>query len=747
MKNFSAFLLLFAAVAGAQTKFDPGRIDWNLNPSTDIKANKLQGLTLNLNDPTCTAGTYAKGDNSGCGPGGGLSSPSANVNNANAQVQADSVVQSAVNGLQAFGDSVTAGAGSSGAGYISMIGTDLGITPTNNGVAGDRVGDETWHIFSVLNPGDAGNAIVTSMIGTNNTGSVPTSAEYSRQWLAGHAWAALSSTNKILAAGTTIGGTTSTDSTFSSANGKTCTSGPCTFTYTASVGTPGVFYVWYKMVASGANISATVDGSAATDTVTNSSTISTSWVTSPNVQTSTVGLARFVASNASHTIVVTVQTGGTFLGFGFPPVKRYRGVSHPRIVAAGVIPQQNNANASNVASVNGYNLAGSKLLVGDGLDVPFVDANSLDPVLDMSSSITQNCTASTNPGLHPNICGHTHLAQLFESVIGAVPSVPSPNIAGPVSVTHLSAPTNGTGFDWFQPHSFGDTLIHKLMLGNGMFGGVGQYKNPTGGSFGIGVYSDSGHEVGLGFSNSSQSGTTAESNFTWPLTLTSSLLQTFFSSEFLKFSASGLCWGASGCTPIAASNSLMVAASAVPQTCSAASCTVTLTTAATFQRITLTANVTTFTFSWPAVAGFPITIDICQDATGGRTLATPTAGTSIIGWPSNLIAASTAPSTCTTVQGVYESGSSIYFASLSTYPVYSVSWTPVAATVSSCVAQTVTVTGLATGQPLIVSPPSGIGSHVWIGASYVSAANTANVTFCADSTGGTPPSGSWTFQQ
>jgi hypothetical protein len=77
----------------------------------------------------------------------------------------------------------------------------------------------------------------------------------------------------------------------------------------------------------------------------------------------------------------------------------------------------------------------------------------------------------------------------------------------------------------------------------------------------------------------------------------------------------------------------------------------------------------------------------------------------------------------------------------------SVSWTPTAATASSCVEQTVTITGLVTGRAVSVSPPASLGSHIWAGSARVSASNTLAVSFCADATGGTPPSGTWTVLQ
>lgn len=76
-----------------------------------------------------------------------------------------------------------------------------------------------------------------------------------------------------------------------------------------------------------------------------------------------------------------------------------------------------------------------------------------------------------------------------------------------------------------------------------------------------------------------------------------------------------------------------------------------------------------------------------------------------------------------------------------------VTWTPAAATVSQCVEQTVTVTGIKTGAGVTANPPNATGAHVWIGWVRVTAANTVGVGFCSDATGGTPPSGTWYFRQ
>lgn len=87
--------------------------------------------------------------------------------------------------------------------------------------------------------------------------------------------------------------------------------------------------------------------------------------------------------------------------------------------------------------------------------------------------------------------------------------------------------------------------------------------------------------------------------------------------------------------------------------------------------------------------------------------------------------------------------SSGQFVSASCPTKYTQAWTPGAATVSTCTEQTLAVTGLLTTQAVAVTPPASLGTHIWIGSARVSAANTLSVSFCADATGGTPPSGNY----
>lgn len=487
-----------------------------------------------------TGSTGATGTNGVTGPtgstgatgatGAGVSTSSATINAANTVVQADSLPSSTEFGYTCFGDSITFGVGATTAAndYCSLIGMEYGVTATNLGVSGDNSADMTYRIFiSTLNPGDSSNRIVTTMIGTNNIGIL--ASNFERYQYASHTWLGLSSTNKILAGNASVAltGTTAADTTFANANGISCTTGPCTLTYSASVGNSGAFYIWYKTVLTGGTtFSVTVDSVTATDTTTGLTTVNTLFPsgTGPITTPTAVALARFQTTNGTHSIVVTVPTGTVIIGFGFPPNNRYRGASAPRVYMGMVIPQQNYANNSGVVANNAADVVVAKQLWADGLNVALVDTyNAVDGDLDMTGTLTQNCPASTGAGLHPNNCGHRHIAGMFEAAIGAVAPIPTPptnpNIAGPLNVTAPTAGTSVLQFNQLPPHSFADNLIAGINVCNGDFCGIKQYETGGFSVLGIGLFETTGKTISLGFA----SGTTPtnETNFTWPYNFTS----------------------------------------------------------------------------------------------------------------------------------------------------------------------------------------------------------------------------------
>ena len=343
---------------------------------------------------------------------------SANVYSANAQTQVDSVTSSVYYGLDCFGDSYMAGLGASQTtGQCGIVAADYNMpAPNNFAVSGDNAGDLAWHIFTSLNPSDSGNPMVIAAASQNNTNCGVTSTclqMFNQTYYAAFAWGALSSTKKIIFSGnyaTVKTGTYTTDTTFANANGLNCTSGPCTYSTRFIVGQPGYVYLWYIMGATGGTLSATIDGTTATDTVTGLTSISTAWGFAPNVQTKTVGLARFAASSASpgtHTIVVTASSGAVVIGLGLPTVSRYRGVTAPRIVMGGT-HQKPGASGTATTAYNNASIAVQQTLVSDGLDVPFADlynaynlnldfASIYDTISQSGTTMTISATTSTYP--------------------------------------------------------------------------------------------------------------------------------------------------------------------------------------------------------------------------------------------------------------------------------------------------------------------------------------------------------------
>ncbi len=477
----------------------------------------ISGLVAAGSNVTVTgSGTTASPYTIAASSGGSTLVSSANVNAANPAVQVDSVASSTYYGLDCFGDSYMYGAGATtpAAGQCALVAADLNIASvTNAAVPGDTSADLAYHVLSVLNPVDSGNPIVIAAASVNNVGGGTAALpNFNQNTYAAYAWGTLSSTNKILvgASGVTSAGTTAADTTFASANGKTCSTGTCTFTYSGVVGQTGVVYLWYVMRSTGGTISATVDGATATDTVTNATAFSSAWSYAPANNSVSAGMARYVTTPGTHTIVISATSGATVLGFGFPTTARIRGVSSPRMFMGGTAKLP----ASTLAATQIYNnasIAVSQRLVGDGLDVPFVDLlNAYNPNLDFVAAATQNCPATTQ-GNHPNNCGHRNAAGVWEANINAVPTAVSGTPGGPVSVgSSLFAPasdgapanTNLPTF-WQMPSRYTDSLIPKLDFGSnsGCNFGAGQAYDTNTGLYGTMLYGCSGKAIQFAYAD------------------------------------------------------------------------------------------------------------------------------------------------------------------------------------------------------------------------------------------------------
>ena len=420
-------------------------------------------------------------------------------------------------GLDCFGDSYMAAVGATAPifGQCALVGSDLNIASVNNmAVSGDAAADLAYHAFTSLNPGDSGNPIVIAAASANNVGSSTAGLpNFNQNTYGAYSWGSMSSTNKILAgaSGVASTGTTSTDTTFANANGKLCSTGPCTFTYSAVVGSTGVVYLWYGMHSTGGSISVTIDGATATDTVTNSASVSTAWTYAPVNNAVTAGMARYVTTPGTHTIVVTVGAGSSFIGFGFPSTIRTRGVSYPRMFLGGT-QKMPSATLAATQIYNNASLAVSKQLVADGLNVPFVDLlNAYNLNLDFLLSATQNCPASLAAN-HPNNCGHRDAAGVWEASINAVPT-PVTGLAGGalnvggsmyVPVSDGAVANSAIPSFWQLPSRYTDALIPKLDFAStgGCNNGVGQGYDTNTGLFGTMLYGCSGKAIQFAYADS-----------------------------------------------------------------------------------------------------------------------------------------------------------------------------------------------------------------------------------------------------
>jgi hypothetical protein len=342
------------------------------------------------------------------------------------------------NGYLAFGDSNTTGDASTTPyvpGYPYQI-YDLYLNPSPSqdlGYDGDVCAQMNVRMFTDLSPQDTGGPVVSDMIGTNDGGRLVQSggpAYFYQCQFANNARAALPPRSLLLAgAATTQTGTWATDTTFSNLPGLHSTvSGSCV---TATSLMPnGVFYVFYGLPATGAGgtFSVSVDGAMATDTISNSSTLPSSFsYFSGGVSYGLV--ARYVVAPGSHAVAACVHSATApgnevqVYAFGVPGLSTVTG-SGPRVLVGGVMHVQSDPNDTSdpgTAVGNSLNQQVATLLAADGLNVSFVDVRSyVDPYLGMLSSPADGCGVSGNPGLHVDDCGAKDLAQAFADAMGLV---------------------------------------------------------------------------------------------------------------------------------------------------------------------------------------------------------------------------------------------------------------------------------------------------------------------------------------
>lgn len=417
-------------------------------------------------------------------------------------------------------------------------------------------------------------------------------------------------------------------------------------------------------------------GSAATDSITGSTTLATqapAWET----QTATVYpvLARFVVTPGAHSFAacVTSATGGsndvTLLGFIIPPSTRANGMFAPSLSVGGVYHYQNDPNDTSkplTATYDTNNYTVVREMQADGARVVFADVRKhVNAYTDMLSAAAQNCIASLAPGAHLNDCGNIHAAQAIEETYNLVSQpIGNPYFVAPpkvyLPVAGSSGPTNDT-----QPNA-GAVIPTTAQWAPGvMYFPSSGYESRSGFSPTAGGVSGTGvsfmmmhitpdnsahafcfHTTGVALTTPSALSGTACKFYVTPTTM---VALNPFSVPSITTTGNATIGGTLqvGGGTIVTNSSNFTYYTQASFTCSTATCAPNPTSIAYSRyKITLTTNVTSLDLGVPVIAGFFSVVEICQDSTGGRTTPTPASFTN---WPSAFIANNKAPNQCVLV--------------------------------------------------------------------------------------------------
>ncbi len=348
---------------------------------------------------------------------------------ANLEVDGTIQVDTAANGIYGatlttaktlftFGDSITCGTAAGGAascstlGFANQVATAGGFSLTNYAISGEMACDTAYsEVFPNTNLSLSSQTISTLMVGTNEA-TIEGVGAYEAIFQGCHkamlTWLTVPSQYKSEAAGAncTTTGTWTADSNWGSSVGLVSTTNGSTLTCTLTT-YGGPLYLWY--------VNADSTGGTFTYAVDGGSTVPVTIATTPAIATQNGGthgenLIRITGlSAASHSVVINVtsSTSGSnpvsVGGIGTPPPTVFW--STPTLFSMGVIEQENNTQAAATLQYNNDALADNTLIAGDGLPVRTVDVR---PYL--------NNTTDMYNTYHPNLAGHTIIAQVIEKV-------------------------------------------------------------------------------------------------------------------------------------------------------------------------------------------------------------------------------------------------------------------------------------------------------------------------------------------
>lgn len=405
--------------------------------------------------------------------------------------------------INMFGDSITNYTGCTVMAncYASKILNAFG-GGNNYAVSGTWAENQVAVMYAQLNPMHADNSWSSLMVGTNNASFCGASAgclaNYLHSVLSGVAWSAIPLEYKMEAqtpACTTTGSWT--NATFGNAFGKQSIVPGSTITCTSlTAGATGIYVNWEAFV-SGNTSAATVsiDGNPQPDA------LSGAGYSGVPVNANTAFGSRYAVSGTGvHSVTITVTSASSgspfvFLWAGSPspvPSTNMANITAnpPRTALMGVLWQGANAIPDTTLAYYNDDQQISQWLTGDGAIVPFVPTRAyVNYTTDFLTSPAilpngQICPASVDPGpplVHPNDCGHQHIADVFLQTIGT-PSGPSgTNTSVPYVFVHA---LGGLGTDVGE-FAYDPSVHAAIVDGFGVDGS-------TNGAVTIGSYTSSG---------------------------------------------------------------------------------------------------------------------------------------------------------------------------------------------------------------------------------------------------------------
>lgn len=320
--------------------------------------------------------------------------------------------------FDAFGDSITAGTGATtpANAWVSIVGSFLGITPTNHGSAGSQAADQ-FPIIYPFNPVDSTRQLITYAVGTNDNFIYQTDpdkqANFSGFHLAGVAYLAIPNTKKILGQSGSVATTgTWTNSTYYGGNtGIVSTTNGSTATFSLY---GSVLYIAYTIENSnGGTFTLTIDGvSQGTFTATgkNGSSITTQQGTTkgsyllriPNLTYSghTVVMAVTSATSASNKVYLDWASSNAGINLS----------NSPSVLVSDVPRESGSASFNLDAATQFYSALirnNVNALASDGLNVSMVDVSGY-----------LNTTTDLNPDhVHPTDAGYLKYSKAELNVI------------------------------------------------------------------------------------------------------------------------------------------------------------------------------------------------------------------------------------------------------------------------------------------------------------------------------------------